>query len=85
MATIYNPWQVTPEEPILQEGSAAIAYAEQREEMLEEQYPEADSGEAEHESGSPHEMMAEALSIMNEQQQLIKDLTAQLMGGRTDE
>lgn len=74
MAVPYSPWSNPGAQYAPEDNSATVAYAEG--------YDTAeDVGEsADHEAagGGHMAMMAEALSIMNEQQQLIKELTAQL-------
>lgn len=69
MAQIYSPWDNPPEA-----GDILLASKE-----FEAPMPEAEDAEG-MESAGETDMMAEALSIINEQAQLIKSLTAQLTG-----
>jgi hypothetical protein len=69
MAQIYSPWD-NPQEA----GGIVLASKE-----FEAPMPEAEYSEGTESAGDP-DMMAEALSIINEQAQLIKSLTAQLTG-----
>lgn len=82
MAQIYSPWSNVGAEYGVEDNMATAKYEEGYDEAEDAgEMPEAegeDSGEAE---GSGHmSMMAEAMSIINDQQIMIKSLTAQLTG-----
>lgn len=80
MAEIYTPWSNVGAEYEPEDNSATVAYAEG--------YDQAeDAGEMPEAEGSEHgghaDLMAEALSIMNDQQRTIAELTAKLAGTST--
>lgn len=74
MSEIYSPWSNMGAEYSVEDNMATAKY--------EEGYDKAeDAGEMPEAEGSGHmDMMAEAMSIINEQQMMIKSLTAQLTG-----
>lgn len=79
MAAIYSPWSNAGAEYSIEENMATTTYVEgydAAEDAGEAPEPE-DSGAGEH-GGGHMDMMAEAMSIINEQSQLIKSLTTQL-------
>lgn len=82
MAQIYSPWSNVGAEYGVEDNMATAKYEEGYDEAEDAgEMPEAggkDSGEAK-DSGHMG-MMAEVMSIINEQQIMIKSLTAQLTG-----
>lgn len=80
MSEIYSPWSNMGAEYGVEDNMATAKYEEgyDKAEDMGEQPESEDEGGGGH---SPHmSMMAEAMSIINDQSQLIKKLTAQLAG-----
>lgn len=82
MAEIYTPWSNLGAEYAPEDNSATVTYQEGYDEA--EDAAEGETTEAEDEGSSHGDMMTEAMSIINEQQLLIKSLTAQLTGTQSE-
>lgn len=83
MAEIYNPWQFSGEESVLEDGLATPAYQEQAdtvEDAMEGEGSdsEMEDGEGGKAGGGHADMMAQALSTIQQQSTLISSLMAQL-------
>lgn len=82
MSEIYSPWSNVGAEYGVEDNMATAKYEEGYDEAEDAgEMPEAESEDGGEAEGSGHmSMMAEAMSIINDQQIMIKSLTAQLTG-----
>lgn len=82
MSEIYSPWSNVGAEYGVEDNMATAKYEEGYDKAEDAgEMPEAEGEDSHKAEGSGHrDMMAEAMSIINEQQIMIKSLTAQLTG-----